>query len=133
MAGWIKMKLGTEVGLGPGDIVLYGDLAPFPKGHSPPIFCPCLLWPNGWMDQDATWYGDRPWSRQHCVRWGPINFPREGNSSPLFGPCLLWPNSRPSQLLMNTCKNWTQPACTQKRARSITWPKRNISSKFCHC
>jgi len=27
------MKLGTEVGLGPGDIVLYGDLAPFPKGQ----------------------------------------------------------------------------------------------------
>jgi len=20
-----------------------------------PIFGPCLLWPNGWMDQDATW------------------------------------------------------------------------------
>jgi len=24
----------------------------------PPILGPCLLWPNGWMDQDATWYGD---------------------------------------------------------------------------
>jgi len=21
-----------------------------------PIFVSCLLWPNGWMDQDATWY-----------------------------------------------------------------------------
>jgi len=30
-AGWIKMKLGTEAGLGPGDIVLDGDPAPLPK------------------------------------------------------------------------------------------------------
>jgi len=34
MVGWIKMKLGAEVGLGPGHIVLHGDPAP-PKGHSP--------------------------------------------------------------------------------------------------
>ena len=54
--GWIKMPLGVEVGLGPGHIVLDGDpaLSP-PKVHSPPIFGPYLLWPNGWMDQDATW------------------------------------------------------------------------------
>jgi len=32
--GWIKMALGTEVGLGPGDIVLDGDPAPPEKGHS---------------------------------------------------------------------------------------------------
>jgi len=34
--GWIKMKLGTEVGLGPGHIVLDGDPAPHlpKKGHS---------------------------------------------------------------------------------------------------
>jgi len=37
--GWIKMKLGTEVGLGPGHIVLDGDPAPPPpKGHSAPQF-----------------------------------------------------------------------------------------------
>jgi len=34
--GWIKLKLGVEVGLGPGDIVLDEDPAPPPpKGHSP--------------------------------------------------------------------------------------------------
>jgi len=34
--GWIKMKIGTEVGLGPGHIVLNGDSAlPPVKGHSP--------------------------------------------------------------------------------------------------
>jgi len=29
-----------------------------------------VLWPNGWMDQDETWYGGRPRPRPHCVRWG---------------------------------------------------------------
>jgi len=49
--GWIKMKLGVQVGLGPGHIVLDGDPAPPPpKGHSTPIFGPYLLLPNGWMD-----------------------------------------------------------------------------------
>ena len=37
--GWIKMPLGTEVGLGQGDIVLDGDLAPRPrKGAQQPHF-----------------------------------------------------------------------------------------------
>jgi len=129
-AGCIKMPLGTEVDLGPGNIVLDGDAAPPPPpkkgGHStpscgpcivakrlhgsrchllrgrprprphcvtgrpssplrgaqqPPIFDPCLLWPNcwmpnGWMDQDATWYGGRPRPWPHCVRWGPTVSPK---------------------------------------------------------
>jgi len=41
-------------------------------GAPSPIFGPRLLWPNGWMDQDATWYGGRPRSRPHCVTLGPI-------------------------------------------------------------
>ena len=54
-AGWMNTPLGMEVGLGPGDIVLDCDPAPPPlKGYSPQIFGPCLLCPNGWMDQDAT-------------------------------------------------------------------------------
>ena len=44
------MPLGTEVGLGPGHILLDGDAAPHPKKiNTPPLFGPCLLWPNGWM------------------------------------------------------------------------------------
>jgi len=37
--GWIKVTLGTEVGFGPGDIVLDGDAAP-PKerGTAAPYF-----------------------------------------------------------------------------------------------
>jgi len=47
--GWIKMSLGTEVGLVQGHTVLDGDSAPSaPKGaQHPPLFGPCLLWPNG--------------------------------------------------------------------------------------
>ena len=71
-AGWIKMALGMEVGLGPVHIVPDGDTAPLPKmGAGPPIFSPSLLWPNGCMDQDATWYGGRPQPTRHCVRCGP--------------------------------------------------------------
>ena len=56
-AGWIKMALGMEVGLSPGDFVLDGDPALSQKGgRAPsPITGPFLLWPNGWMHQDATW------------------------------------------------------------------------------
>jgi len=61
MVEWMKMKVGMEVGLGPGHIVLDGDPAPpcQKKGHSSPQFFAHVLWPNGWMDQDATWYGGR--------------------------------------------------------------------------
>ena len=45
---------GTEVGHGPGHIVLDGDPAPPNKKGTDPIFGPCLLWLNGWMDQDTT-------------------------------------------------------------------------------
>jgi len=48
------MPLGTEVGLGPGDIVLDEDTALPVKGAQLPTFLPCLLWSNGWMNQDAT-------------------------------------------------------------------------------
>jgi len=54
MAGWIKMPLGMEVGLGLGDCVRWGPSSPPEKGAEPPIFGPYLLWPNGWMDEDAT-------------------------------------------------------------------------------
>ena len=43
-AGWIKMALGMEVGLGQGRIVLDGDPAPLPqKVAEPANFGPFLL------------------------------------------------------------------------------------------
>jgi len=54
-AAWIKMKLGTEVGLGPGHIVLDGDPTPLPqRGTAPAQFSAhvhCGHWPHGWMDR----------------------------------------------------------------------------------
>jgi len=80
------MALGMQVGLSPVDIVLDGDTAPLPqKGtENPPILGPFLLWPNGWMHQDATWYGGRPQPRRLCVRWGPRTLPQKGRSPNQF-------------------------------------------------
>jgi len=50
IVGRIKMKLGMQVGFGPGHIVLDGDpVLPLPqKGHSSPlVFGPYVLWSNG--------------------------------------------------------------------------------------
>ena len=47
----------------PGYVVLDSEPAIPQKGI--PIFGPCLLWPNGWMDQDIIWYGDRHRPRRH--------------------------------------------------------------------
>jgi len=60
------MPLGREVELGPRDIVLDGDAAP-PKGAQLPIFGPCLLWPDSWMDQDVTSYEGIGLSLSHIV------------------------------------------------------------------
>jgi len=83
--GWFKMPFSTKVGLSPGNTVFDADPAPPPKGQSPPIFDPCLLWPNSWVDQDANWYEGRPRPKQHCVTWG-SSFPHKGHSPPIFGP-----------------------------------------------
>jgi len=43
-AGWIKMALGMDVGLGPGHIALHGDPAPLPqKGDRAPNFRPISI------------------------------------------------------------------------------------------
>ena len=74
-----------------------GTQPPTTKGAEPhPIFGPRLQWPNGCMDQDATWYGGRPWPTRHCVRRGP-SYPRKRAHPPhpifvTIDPCLLWPN-----------------------------------------
>jgi len=85
-AGCIKMPFGMELGLSPGDFVLDEDPAlASPKRGGPPIFGPNLLWPNGCMDQDATWYGGRPRPTRHCITWGPSSTPLKGHA-PNFRP-----------------------------------------------
>ena len=87
------MALGTEVGLGPGHIVLDGAPSSLhQKGGRSPIFGPFVLSPNGSMYQDATWYGGRPQPRRLCVRWGP-SFPfLKGTQPKIFVQCPSWPN-----------------------------------------
>ena len=106
-AGWMKMPLGTEVDLSPGHVVLDGDPAlPRERGTSapPPLFGPCLLWPNGWMNEDATWYRSRPRPRPHCVRWRPSSYPQKGHSSPrLFLAHVYCGHGHSSQLLLSSC------------------------------
>jgi len=95
MVGRIKMKLGMQVGPWP-HCVRWGPSSPPPK-YRAPIFGPYLLWPNGWLDQDATWYWGRTRPRRLYVRWGPSSPPQKGDKghgapSPIFGPCPLWSN-----------------------------------------
>ena len=113
------------------------------KGHiSPQLFCPCLLWSDGSMDQDTTRYGGRPWPRPHCVRWGPSFAPpppKNGAQTPIFSPCLLWPNGWTDQDAswyegrprpMPHCGRWgTQLPPPRKRAQPapifgpcLLWP-----------
>jgi len=86
--GWIKMKLGMQVGFGPGHIVLDGIHLSSPKrwGRRPPIFGLYMLWPNDWMDQDATWKGGKPQPKRHCVRCGHSSRSPKRGRSPNFRP-----------------------------------------------
>ena len=103
------LPLGTEVGLGPGHIVLDGDSSP-QKGYSSPQFSAHV-----YCGQTAGWI-KMPLGME--VRLGPGDIaldgdpapPRKGiqqppQQSPLFGLCLLWPKGRRSQLLLRSCKN----------------------------
>jgi len=67
------MKLGTEVGLGAGHIVLDWNQAP-QEGHSSgPHFSAHMFCGEtaGWVKIPLTWYGGRPQPRKHCVIWEP--------------------------------------------------------------
>ena len=61
-----------------------GTLLPPQKGGGAPssIFGPFLLWPNGWMHQDATWYGGRPQPKGLGVPWGPSLPPQKWGKTP---------------------------------------------------
>jgi len=81
----------TEFGssLGPAYIVLDGDLAPPPnkeeqsEQQARSLFGPRVLWRNGWVGEDATWYGGRPRPR-HIVLDGDSAAAQKGAYSPYF-------------------------------------------------
>jgi len=91
-AGWIKMALGMEVGLGPRHIVLDGDPALRSKkgAETPPIFGHFYCGQTaGYIKMSLGMEVGLSPGDQLCVRWGP--FPIKGQSPPIFSPRLLWP------------------------------------------
>jgi len=107
-AGWIKMALGMEVGLGPSHIVLDGDPAPPPqKGGRAPQFSAhfCCGQMAGWMKTPHSTEVDL--GQGHIV----LASPRKGHSSRLFSGPVYCGHGCPSQLLLSSCVNtiiWRQ-------------------------
>ena len=83
-AGWTKMPLSMEVGLGPGDFVFDADpAAPQKKRHSRSqclahVYCGQTA---GWIKMPlGTDYGGKARPRRRCVRWGRSS-PEKGHSA----------------------------------------------------
>ena len=107
-AAWIKMPLGTEVGLGLRDIVFDVDPAiPRKMGTpTPPNFWPMSIVAKmaGWLKTPEVDLGPR-----HIVLDG-VPAPAKGaQQPPLFGPYLLWqrsPISATAELLSKFLHHW---------------------------
>jgi len=72
-------------------------------GAKPPVFGQRLLLPNGWMDEDTTWY-EVDLGPGHTVLDGdprPLP-PRKDHSSPLFSAQVCG-HGRSSQVLQSFC------------------------------
>jgi len=88
-AARIKMPLGMEVGLSPGDFVLDGDPA-----HSSPKWGGPNFQPTSIVAKRL--HGSRCHLVQRCdtvLDGDPAPPPLKGHSPPIFGQCPLWPNS----------------------------------------
>jgi len=90
--GWMD-KLGMQVRLGSGDIVLDGDPAPLhKKGAEAPNFrlisIYCGQTPAGWITMSL---GMEVCPSHNCARWGRSTPPQKGGGQ-ISGPSLLWPN-----------------------------------------
>jgi len=59
------------------DIFGGGECTPNPQ-----TFGPCLLQPNGWMDEAGTWHGGRPQPKQLCVTRGHSPLPPKRGRAP---------------------------------------------------
>jgi len=85
--GWINMKLGMRVGLGPGHIVLNGNPARFPKGaEPPPNFQP--------ISAVATWLDGSRCPGDFVLNGDANSLHKRGAEPPktILGLCLLRPN-----------------------------------------
>jgi len=83
--GWIKMKLGTQVGFGPGHIVLDRDPAPLiKKGTEPPQFLAHV-----YCGETVVCIGI-PLGTEVGLNLGDIVL--DTGTAPNFCQCPLWPN-----------------------------------------
>jgi len=94
-AGWTKMPLGMEVGLGPGDFVFNDDSVPPEKKDTPPtqflahVYCGQT---GGWFKMPLGTEVDL--GPRHIVLDGDPAPLRKGHSSPLISAHVsLWPRS----------------------------------------
>jgi len=103
---WIKMKLGMEVGLGPGHIVLDGGTAPSPpKGHSPQFSAHvCYCQTAGWIKM--------PLGREVGLRPGDIvldggpSLPLKPGTAPTFRPMSIVAKRSPISATAKHLLHW---------------------------
>jgi len=94
MVGRIKMKLGTQVGLSPGHIVLHGDPGPPPskpqRGTAPQFAAHiCCGQMAGWIKMPL---GRKVGLDPSDIVLDGIQLTPPQKGGPIFGPYLLWPN-----------------------------------------
>jgi len=86
-----------------------------------------VLWPNGWMDQDTTYYGGRPRPGRHCGKWlepHPSHPRKWAQHPPLFGSChakrspILATAELMNQQELSSC--WDGRPCHNKVGQKVT-------------
>jgi len=107
------MKLGMQVyASAPATLYKMGIQLALRKGVQQPrrLACvriirgPCLLWPNGWKDQDATWKRNRPRPGHTVLDGDPPPLLQRGTAQPpQFSTHVYCGHGRPSQILLSSC------------------------------
>jgi len=88
--GWIKMKLGMEVGIGPGHSVRWGPSYPPQKGHSPQFSAHvCCGQTAGWIKMPLGTEVDL--GPGDIVLVGDPALPKGGTEPPIMAH-VSWPN-----------------------------------------
>jgi len=90
MAGWFKMPLGMQVGLGSVDIVLQWTKLP-QKAHSPPQFSAHFNYGQTAGRIKMPHGTDVGLGPKDIVSHGGPAPPEKAAWPPVYGPCLLWP------------------------------------------
>jgi len=76
MAAWIKMPLGMDLGLSPGDCVRWRHRSPSPKRGRAPKFSAHVYCGQTAGCIKMVLGMERPQTRRLCVRWGPSPPPK---------------------------------------------------------